>query len=498
MGSVLEMRGIRKSFYGVEVLHGVDFSIEQGEAVALCGENGAGKSTMMKVLMGIYKKDGGEILFEGKPVETQNPLKSLALGLSMIHQELNLVDQLTIAQNIFLGREPRLASGLINYKKMNEDARKAMEMLQEFTPVTTPVGQIKVAQKQIVEIARAISCELCKVIIMDEPTAVLTDRETAVLFDAIQRLKKTGIAIIYISHRLAEIKHICDKVTILRDGNLVAVKQASDLTEHEIANLMVGRELTDTSAAPFTGDPNNIALEVKGVSDSLLKDVSFQVRRGEILGFSGLVGAGRTELMEFIYGLRKVHSGEVYLNGTRVSITSPDQALMHNIGFATEDRKLSGIIGCRSISENMNYGYLIKFVKAFVKKHKISENYNTMRKKLNIVCSGSGQLIKNLSGGNQQKVVLAKWLLINSEILILDEPTRGIDVGAREEIYQIIYEMVKSGKTVLIVSSDLPELLQVCPRILVMYEGRMMGELIGDERTEHNIITLASGLPISN
>lgn len=493
MEHFLEMKGIVKSFHGVEVLHGVDFYVEKGEVIALCGENGAGKSTLMKILMGIYKKDDGQIIFDGNILENHNPLKSLDYGMSMIHQELNLVNQLSVARNMFLGREPTNAIGGIDFRRMNADAKQYLGELHVSTDVTTPVGQLKVAQKQMIEIAKAVSSD-SKLIIMDEPTAVLTEKETVVLFDTIRSLKAKGVSIIYISHRLQEIKQICDRVTILRDGQLIATKRTNEVSERDIANLMVGREVENSTALPFNGDPNNVAIEVRGVTDSLLKDVSFRARKGEILGFSGLVGAGRTELMEYIFGIRKVQKGELFVNGKQVKINNPAKAISAGIGFATEDRKASGIVGIRSISDNINYCYLIKYVKAFLRSKTIRENTQNSIKAFNIVCQSDKQLLRDLSGGNQQKVVLSKWTLVNSDILILDEPTRGIDIGAREEIYQIIYEMAKSGKTILIISSDLPEILKICPRILVMYEGRLMGELNGDERTEESIIALASGL----
>lgn len=495
MDYFLEMKGIVKSFHGVKVLHGVDFCVKKGEVIALCGENGAGKSTLMKILMGIYKKDHGQILFDGQILENHDPLKSLGYGLSMIHQELNLVNQLSIARNMFLGREPTNSIGGIDFKKMNQDARHYLEELHEHLDVTMPVGRLKVAQKQMIEIAKAVSSN-SKLIVMDEPTAVLTEKETDVLFDTIRGLKAKGVSIIYISHRLQEIKQICDRVTILRDGQLIATKQTSEVTEHEIANLMVGREIENSKAAPFKGNPNDIALEVRGVTDHLLKNVSFLARRGEIVGFSGLVGAGRTELMEYIFGIRDVASGELYVNGKKVHVNNPAKAIAAGIGFATEDRKATGIVGVRSISDNINYCYLIKYVKGLVRKKKMQANSQKMIESLRIVCRSASQLTHDLSGGNQQKVVLAKWLLADSDILILDEPTRGIDIGAREEIYQIIYEMAKEGKTVIVISSDLPEILKICPRILVMYEGSLMGELNGDECTEESIIAMASGLQI--
>ncbi len=493
MSSLLEMKNITKSFHGVRVLQGVNFAVNPGEVVALCGENGAGKSTLMKILMGIYSKDSGEITFDGVTLDGHNPLKSLEQGISMIHQELNLVESLTIAQNIFLGREPRKPGGLIDFQRMHTLSQDIMTNLNERTPVGTKVEDIKLAQKQVVEIAKAVSTN-CKLIIMDEPTAVLTDRETDMLFELIHKLKTQGVAIIYISHRLGEIKEICDKVTILRDGALVATKNVSEVTEHQIANLMVGRELEDSVIEPFSGDEDDIALEVRNVSDDFLKDVSFKIRRGEVIGFSGLVGAGRTELMEYIFGLRTVKQGTMLLNGKEVSIKNPAEAIRNGIGFATEDRKRTGLVLIRSISENINYCYLISKVKAFLNSKKIAENAKAMIKRLNVVCTGPKQLVQDLSGGNQQKVILSKWLLVNSEILILDEPTRGIDVGARGEIYEIIHDLARRGKSIIIVSSDLPEILKTCPRVIVMYEGRITGELVGEECTESNIMALASNL----
>lgn len=496
MSKLLEMKGISKSFYGVSVLNSVDFSINSGEVIALCGENGAGKSTLMKILMGIYTKDKGQIVFDGKLLENHNPLESLAAGIAMIHQELNLVDQLTISQNIFLGREPKQKNGLVDFSRMNKEAQIIMAELNEKTPVTEKVGILKVAQKQVVEIAKSISSK-CKLIVMDEPTAVLTERETSMLFGLINNLRTRGVAVIYISHRLGEVKQICDRVTILRDGCLVDTKDVDSITEHEIANLMVGREVGNSIARPFSSDVNDIVLEVRHVTDNLLKDVSFKVRRGEILGFSGLVGAGRTELMEFIFGLRKVKHGELFLSGKKISINSPTKAIRHSIGFATEDRKKTGVVAIRSISDNINYCYFIKNVKAFLNRKKIENNNTEMIERLKIVCNNSNQLVNSLSGGNQQKVVLAKWLLVNSEVLILDEPTRGIDVGAREEIYQIINALSEQGKTVIIISSDLPEILKICPRIIIMYEGKVTGEVTGVDRTENNIMALASNLQLA-
>lgn len=495
MDKLLEMRNISKSFNGVKVLHNIDFSLNKGEIVALCGENGAGKSTLVKILMGIYSKDSGSITYKGESIDHLSALNRFNMGLSMIHQEFNLVEQLAIYQNIFLGREIKKSNGMLDIGEMCRRSSEVMARLNENAPVTTPVKKLKVAQKQIVEIARAI-CFDCDLIVMDEPTAVLTDRETEILFDTIRELKKRGVAVIYISHRLSEIKQICDKVIVLRDGSFVAEKSIDEVTEQQIAALMVGRALEDTKPRPFSGDDGDISLECKNVSDSLLKDVSFKARRGEVLGFGGLIGAGRTELMEYIFGLRRVKHGEVYINGKKVNCKSPVQAMFNGIGFATEDRKKSGIVAIRSINDNINYGYLLKKKGLFNNTRQMLQNTESMKNKMNLICRSPAQLLKTLSGGNQQKVVLGKWLLIDSNILLLDEPTRGIDVGARAEIYQIINKMADEGKTIIIVSSDLPELLKVCPRIIVMYEGRIMGELEGERRTEENFMSLASGLKI--
>jgi ABC-type sugar transport system ATPase subunit len=493
MANLLEMKNISKSFYGVKVLSGVGFNVGRGEVVALCGENGAGKSTLMKILAAIYKSEEGDIFLDGEhlPPHLQT-LDMQKRGVSMIHQELNLMEQLTVAQNIFLTREPLSKNGLINFKKMNADAKKLLLSLGQSTiNPTDMVGSLKTAQKQMVEIAKAISFNV-KVLIMDEPTAMLTQKETDILFDLIRKLAKEGIGIIYISHRLKEIKEVCDRVTILRDGLFIATKPILEVSEQQIANYMVGREVSVSHATDFNGDPNDIILEVKHVSDALLKDVSFKVTRGEIVGFSGLVGSGRSELMEFIFGIRKPKSGEVYLNGKQVVNKVPAKAIKRGIGFVTEDRQKSGVVINRNIRENINLIDQVKNKGFFNSARKQKANTASMIDRLNIKCAGQTQLVSNLSGGNQQKVVLGKWLLVGSDILILDEPTRGIDVGAREEIYRIIHELSASGKTIILVSSDLTEVLNICQRIIVMHEGAIKGELTHDDRTEEIIMSYAT------
>jgi len=491
---LVEMKAIFKSFYGVEVLHDIDFTVDRGEIHALCGENGAGKSTLVKILAAIYKQDQGEVLIDGQPLsKNATSLDVQRLGIAMIHQELNLIENMTVAQNIFLSREPINKVGLIDFKKMNQEAKKVIRKLDESLEPTMKIIDLKIAQKQLTEIAKALSFEL-RVLIMDEPTAVLTNKETEILFDLTRKLSEEGVAIIYVSHRLKEIKQICQKITILRDGKWVATKNVDDVSESDIANLMVGREVSRSVASDFKGDENDIALEVKNVSDNFLHDVSFKVRKGEILGLSGLVGAGRTELMEFIFGLRKCEKGEVIVNGKVEMIHNPSEAIYSNIGFATEDKKETGLVLGRNIRDNINYVHQVKN-RGFVNNGaKLRKNTDNMIERLNIRCTSQFQNLNSLSGGNQQKVVLAKWLLANSEILILDEPTRGIDVGAREEIYQIIYELANEGKTIIIVSSDLTEILNVCQRIIVMHDGEIKRELLSSERTEENVMKYATNV----
>ena len=489
METLLEMKDISKSFFGVEVLHKVNFDLKTGEVVALCGENGAGKSTLMKILAAVYERDGGSISLYGKDIPNTTPRKMLLEGVTMIHQELNLLEDLTVAQNIFLTREPRNKIGIINFKKMNNDAKVLLERLgQSDINPTAKVYTLKIAQKQMVEIAKAISFDV-KLIIMDEPTAVLTLKETEILFDLIKNLTGRGIGIVYVSHRLGEVKLIADRVTILRDGYLVATKSVSDVTEKDIATMMVGREVELTIPHEFTGNPDDIVLEGRNITGDILKNVSFKVAKGEILGFSGLVGAGRSELMEMIFGLRKYKSGEVLLYGKPVTIKRAKTAIQAGLGFATEDRKKSGLVLGRSISENADLVFRVKNPGGFFLFPKIVKSrVQKMMSRLRVVCRGPNQLTKNLSGGNQQKVVLTKWLLADSDIFIVDEPTRGIDVGARAEIYNIIKELTNESKTIIIISSDMTEVLSICQRIIVMHEGTITGILTGEKRTEQEIM----------
>jgi ribose transport system ATP-binding protein len=490
--AVLRMKGIRKSFFGVEVLHNVDFSVDRGEIMGLCGENGAGKSTLMKILAGIYAQDAGDVIFKGTVMRRNaTPQEMQRVGVSMIHQELNLLNELSVAQNIYLCREPSGASGLINFNRMNEDAAKILQRLGEKIDPKRKVRDLKIAQKQMVEIAKAIAFNVA-LLVMDEPTSALTGRETKILFDLIASLSAQGIAVVYISHRLKEIIDVCHKVTVLRDGSFVATKNVSEVTAQQIATLMVGREVKESKAGNFAGDPDAVVLEVKSVTDSLLKGLDFKVRRGEILGFSGLIGAGRTELMEVIFGIRKPHSGEVLIGGKPVTIRSAIDAIRADLGFVTEDRKETGLVLCRDITENSNYVSWLKNPGLFRGRKATTENTKKIIERLAIRCSSPAQNVSNLSGGNQQKVALAKWLLSGARVLVLDEPTRGVDVGARQEIYQIIRELAADGVAIVIVSSDLPEILGICERVIVMHEGRITGTLQASELSEAKIMYYAT------
>jgi ribose transport system ATP-binding protein len=489
---MLEMKGISKSFFGVEVLHKVDFVVQKGQIMGLCGENGAGKSTLMKILAGIHAPDGGEIGFRSALVrKNPTPMEMQNLGISMIHQELNLLDELTVAQNIFLCREPRGGAGLINFNRMNEEAARVLERLGEKIDPRHKVFDLKIAQKQMVEIAKAISFNV-ELLIMDEPTSMLTGKETKILFDLISNLSSQGIAVVYISHRLKEIIDVCHTVTVLKDGSLVAVKNVAEVSAQDLAALMVGRQVQTTKASDFSGDPEAVMLEVRDVSDDLLKGVSFKVRKGEILGFSGLVGAGRTELMEVVFGMRRPKTGSVFIEGKPRTIRSAIDAIRADLGFVTEDRKATGLVGCRDITDNANYVSWLKTAGLFKGRARSLANAKKMVDRLAIRCSSPAQLVSNLSGGNQQKVALSKWLLSGAKVLVLDEPTRGVDVGSRQEIYQIIRELAAGGVAIVIVSSDLPEILTICERAIIMHEGRVTGALSASELSEEKVMSYAT------
>ena len=493
-GPVLEMRGIAKAYPGVVALHSVDFSVRPGEVHALIGENGAGKSTLMKILAGADTKDSGQIFIDGKESHIDTPQEAMRLGVSIIYQEFNLVPYMNAAENIFLGREPAsVVPGLIDFGRMYSDAEKIIDELGVVLDVRTPMNHLSVAQQQMVEIAKATSRK-SRIIAMDEPSATLTDHELENLFGLIRRLKAEGVSIIYISHRLEEIFEIADRVTVLRDGELVATKDIAETNRADIIRMMVGRELSD-SIPKIAAEARDVALEVRNLNRAgVLHDINFQVRSGEILGIAGLVGAGRTEVARAIFGADPIDSGQIIMNGKPVTIHSPRRAISLGIGLVSEDRKALGLVLGMAVRENIslaNLGVLSRL--GFIKRRKEREIAESYVKDVLIKTPSIEQAVQNLSGGNQQKVVLAKWLFTKSKVLIFDEPTRGIDVGAKTEIYQLMNRLAAQGVAIIMISSELPEVLGMSDRTLVMHEGRIAGELSGKDATQERIMGLATG-----
>lgn len=492
MEYVLEMKGIRKSFSGVSVLHGIDFKLKAGEVHALMGENGAGKSTLMKILMGIYAADAGEILCGGAPVQIRNPREALNYGISMIHQELNPVLDMQVFENLFIGREKRTKTGLADKTAMLRETKELLTELGIAVWANAYMRDLSVAQCQLIEIVKAISVK-ARIIIMDEPTSAITDREIDTLFEQIERLKKQNVAIIYISHKMDEIFRICERITVLRDGEWIGTDNAAHLDREKLIKMMVGRDLTEVfpKAEARIGDA---ALEVQNLSQGRqVKNVSFALRKGEILGIAGLVGAGRSELVEAIFGITSKSSGTVKVNGRQVHIRSPKDAIREKIALITEDRKATGLNLLGTVSENISLVALSALAKAGIinqpAEGKAADEYI---QKLRIKTQGRRQIVGSLSGGNQQKVVIAKWLLSLPDIIILDEPTRGIDVGAKRDIYLIIGEMVKEGKAVIVISSEIPEIMGLCDRVIVMAEGRVTGEIERKDFSQELILTYAA------
>jgi ribose transport system ATP-binding protein len=491
---LLQMNGISKSYPGVQALNNVDFEVEAGEVHALVGENGAGKSTLMKILAGAEPRDSGEILLNGRPVGDLTPQKALELGIGMVHQEFNLVPYLSAAENIFLGREPRSRiPGFIDFKTMYREAQRIVDSLGANFDVRRPVASLSVAQQQMVEIAKATS-QNAVIIAMDEPSATLTEHELESLFHLIRSLKASGIGIIYISHRLEEISQIADRVTVLRDGQLVGTRRVSEVSREDLIRMMVGRELKDMipkQPAPIGGE----VLRVEHLSRAgVLHDINLTVRAGEILGIAGLVGAGRTELARAIFGADPIDSGKIYLFGQEVKITSPQAAIRHGIGLVPEDRKQLGLVLQMVVRENISLANLKELsIAGFVNRRRERTAADQFVRELRIRTPSVEQKVRNLSGGNQQKVVLAKWLFTRSKVLIFDEPTRGIDVGSKVEIYQLMNELAAKGVAIIMISSELPEILGMSDRILVMHEGRIAGELSREEATQEKIMHLATG-----
>ncbi|WP_411679614.1 sugar ABC transporter ATP-binding protein [Clostridium thailandense] len=493
---LLEMVGISKSFPGVKALQDVNLKVHGGEVIALLGENGAGKSTLMKILSGVYKKDEGKIFIEENEVDIQGIKHAERLGITIIHQELSVLPNLTVAENIFLGNE-KFDKGTrkIDKKWMRERSLSFLKQIGSNIDPDTLVKNINVGEMQMIEIAKALT-KNSSIIIMDEPTTALTDVETRNLFSVIRKLREKGIAIVYISHRMDEIFEICDSITVLRDGKYVGHVETKEVTKDELITMMVGRKLEDQF--PYKDvEKTKVLLKVDNISlKNRVKDVSFQVKAGEILGVAGLMGAGRTELAKTIFGDYKKSSGEIYVEGEKVNINSPKDAIEYGISYLSEDRKKEGLILGMSVRENMTISNLKSYEKGFKRLNRKIEKEEVDKyiKKLSIKTPHQEQMMKNLSGGNQQKVIIAKWLMLLPKVLIIDEPTKGIDVGAKKEIYEVLNELKSAGKAVIMISSDMPELIGVSDRVIVMHEGKLTGELNRDELTQENIMKYAVGI----
>ena len=491
---LLEMCGIHKRFHGVHALKGVNFDLNCGEVHALVGENGAGKSTLMKVLTGIHQADEGSIVYLGQPYAVKNIGEAQALGISMIHQELNMMNHLTVAQNIYIGREPMQGGAFIRDAEMNRAAEALFAHIGIRIDPRAKLGDLTVGKQQMVEIAKAISRD-AKLLILDEPTAALTLAEIEELFRIMGELKAKGIGMVYISHRMDEIKRISDRITVMRDGEYVGTVNTPDVTKDEIIQMMIGRVVYEDPKTHSEVAPDApVVLEVKNLcSGKAIRNVSFTLRRGEILGFSGLMGAGRTEVARAIFGADRFDSGEIYVNGEKVDIRSPEDAIKHGIGYLSEDRKQYGLMLLKSVAENTAIASMDRYVKGgLIRDKALKEEAEAYNAKLRTKTPSMEQALKNLSGGNQQKVIIARWLIKDSDILIFDEPTRGIDVGAKSEIYALMNELSRQGKSIIMISSELVEVLRMSDRVLVMCEGRKTGELDISEANQENIMQLAT------
>jgi ribose transport system ATP-binding protein len=492
--TVIELKGIEKSFPGVRALRDARFDLRAGEVHALMGENGAGKSTLMKILTGVYTPDQGEILMHGKPISVPSPRAAQDLGIGIIHQELFLMNHLTAAQNIYIGREPRRAFGVfVDETKLNSDAAELFKRMKINIDPSVEVGELTVARQQLVEIAKALSFN-SKVLVMDEPTSALNETEVEHLFAVIADLKANGVGIVYITHKMDEVKKIADRITVMRDGQTIETLPAAGTPISKIISLMVGRELAEVGNVEGKS-LGEVALKVEGLNQGkFIKDVSFSVRKGEIVGFAGLMGAGRTEVARAIFGADKIDSGTISVHGKQVKISSPADAVRQGLAYLSEDRKRFGLVTRMSVSDNVTLPSWKKFVSAKfwmqdAALRKTSADYVEL---LKVKTPTVEQEVRLLSGGNQQKVVIAKWLLRDCDILFFDEPTRGIDVGAKAEIYKLLQGLADQGKAIVVISSELPEVLRLSHRILVMCEGRITGELDGKTATQENIMTLAT------
>lgn len=487
---LLEMRGICKEFSGNQILFDVDFDLNYGEVHALVGENGAGKSTLIKILAGVYQPERGNIFIDGKQTTISSPADAFRIGVSTIHQEFNLVPELSVANNIFLGREPKLAPGFLDEKAMKKKTEKLLEKISAQINPDKKISELGVAEKQMVEICKALSLN-ARLIVMDEPTAVLSQKEIDKLFEIIEGLKAEGVSVIYISHRLEELPVIADRVSVMRDGHMIGQLQKSEITKEVITKMMIGRELTEQF--PKTERKiSDVVLEVKHLTGGILKDVSFDLRRGEILGFSGLVGAGRTELARAILGIDKIENGEIWVDGQRVCPKSALQAKRDGIVMIPEERKSQGLVLSMSVRDNVSLPYLKRFSRAgFINWKKVLELTEELIQKFEIHPNRQEIHTLNMSGGNQQKVSIAKWVYENHKVIIFDEPTRGVDVGAKAEIYRIMQNIAAEGVGIIMISSELPEIIGMSDRVLVMKEGRITGELQHQELAEQAIMRYA-------
>ena len=495
MGDViLRMTGIDKRFSGVHALKSVNFDLCAGEVHALMGENGAGKSTLMKVLCGIHSYDTGEIEYFGKPVKFSTIAESQAVGISIIHQELNMMNHLTVAQNIYIGREPKRGGIYIDDRKMERDAKELFRRIGIHIDPSVKLGTLTVGKQQMVEIAKSISHD-SKLLILDEPTAALTQPEVEELFRIMADLKKKNIGMIYISHRMDEINRISDRVTVMRDGEYIGTLTTKDTTKDEIVKMMVGRVIYGGQKEKSDVPENSpVVLEVKNLnSGNLLQNINFKLRRGEILGFAGLMGAGRTELARAIYGADKFDSGEIYVNGKKTKLKTPESAVKHGICYLSEDRKQYGLLLIKSVAENSVLASLDDYIHfGWINDRAAKKAAEEVNKKLHTKTPSMDQLLKNLSGGNQQKVIVARWLLKNADIFIFDEPTRGIDIGAKSEMYDLMSALAAEGKSVIMISSELSEIQRLSDRVIVMCEGRVTADLPIEGLTQEVIMKYAT------
>jgi ribose transport system ATP-binding protein len=494
MADLLRVQGVSKSFPGVQALEDMHLDLRAGEVLAVVGENGAGKSTLMKLLTGVYDVDAGEFSFNGEPYEPTSPKHALELGISIIHQEFNLMPDLTVAQNLFIGREPRGSGFFLSERALNARAAELIERLHLPLRPKELVGNLTVAKQQMVEIGKALSYDP-KLLIMDEPTAALNDAEVEVLHDLIRRFVKPDTGVIYISHRMDEIKRIAHRVTVIRDGRFVGTRETKETSLQDVISMMVGREISGEAKPVGVQADREVVLEVSGLgTKELLKDVSFELRKGEILGFAGLMGAGRTETARAIVGADDISSGTIRLRGRDIRVHTPADAAKHRIGYLSEDRKQFGLLLEQEVNANIGLSALAeRFQKwGFMKDRAMRATSREYVEALRIKTPSVAQMAKNLSGGNQQKVVIAKWLVKDCDVLIFDEPTRGIDVGAKEEIYRLLNDLAQQGKSIIMISSELPEVLRMSHRIVVMSEGRVTGTLDAGEATQESVMHLAT------